>query len=439
MNKLTKRVVDAAEIRVNPYFIWCEELPGFGMRIYPSKKRVYYVDYRNSGGARKRMTLGTHGKLTTEEARKLAIATMGDVIRGEDPAEERATRRKSMTVEDLCDRYLAAADRGLIMGKRGLPKKASTLDIDRGRIKRHIVPLLGGKLVSELTQADVAKFIRDIASGKTAANEATKRKRGRAIVKGGMGTAARTVGLLGGILSFARAEGVVTANPTHGVKKPADGKRTRRLSPEEFAALGSALTAAQSEGEQWQAVTMVRLLALTGLRRGEAVKLKWAEVDLAGRAIRLADSKEGASVRPIGGAVVEMLATLPRRAGGVYVMPASRQSAKLAAKNEAPFGGVASSIERLMARAGLAGVTAHTLRHSYASTAGDLGYAEPTIAALLGHAAGSITSRYIHHLDAVLIAAADRVARTIALSMVAPKAAGESSGNIVRFRPRASG
>jgi integrase len=66
-----------------------------------------------------------------------------------------------------------------------------------------------------------------------------------------------------------------------------------------------------------------------------------------------------------------------------------------------------------MDRAKLKGVTPHTLRHSFASVAGDLGFTESTIAAMLGHAAGTVTSRYVHHLDSVLVAAADKVARAI--------------------------
>jgi integrase len=61
-------------------------------------------------------------------------------------------------------------------------------------------------------------------------------------------------------------------------------------------------------------------------------------------------------------------------------------------------------------------VTPHTLRHSFASLAGDLGYSEPTIAVLVGHKKQTITSRYIHSADAVLLAAADAVAdRTLEL------------------------
>src|SRR6476620_9427675 len=135
MPRLTKRIVDDAPAKSAKYFVWCSELPGFGIRIFPTGKRVYYADYRNSAGIRMRMSIGQHGKVTTEEARKLAISTLGAVVRGEDPAEERTTQRKSITVRELCDRYIAAAEKGLIYGKRNKPKKPSTIYVDRGRIE----------------------------------------------------------------------------------------------------------------------------------------------------------------------------------------------------------------------------------------------------------------------------------------------------------------
>jgi len=405
MAKLTKTVVDKAAPKSAPYFIWCSELPGFGVRVFPSGKRIYYADYRNKDGTRKRMSLGHHGKLTTEEARKLAVITLGEVLKGEDPAEERATRRSSLTVKELCDNYLQAADRGLIMGKGGKAKKASTLYSDRGRIDRHIRPLLGNKLVRDVTQADVSRFIRDVASGKTATDVKTDRKRGRAIVEGGTGTATRTAGLLGGILSFAVSEGVIPFNPATGVKRPADKRRQRRLTADEYKALGAALAAAEADVETAQGIKGAWLLALTGCRLGEVENLKWSEVDDDGGCFRLEDSKEGASVRPIGRPVFDVLATIDREDGNPYVLTALR--------GEGAFGGMPGAWGRIVKRAELAGVTPHTLRHSYASVAGDLGFTESTIAAMLGHAAGSVTSRYVHHLDSVLIAAADKVARTI--------------------------
>jgi integrase len=404
MPRLTKRVVDAAQPKEADYFIWCDDLPGFGLRVFASGKRSYLVQYR-AGGRTRRVTIGAHGLLTTEEARKEAMALLGQVAKGADPAEERASRRQSLTVKELCTAYLEAAEKGLIMGKGNRPKKVSTLYADKGRIKRHIIPLLGKRLVKDLTTADVNRFLRDVATGKTAAVEKTGQLRGKAVVKGGAGTAARTTGLLGGILSFAVSEGIVSTNPASGVRKPADGQRERRLSPGEYRQLGKTLQAAEDEGENAQAITGVWLLMLTGCRLSEIENLTWSEVDATGHCIRFGDTKEGASVRPIGAPALRVLAKAERKPQCPFVLPATRGRGR--------YGGLPGGIERIMERAGLYNITAHTLRHSYASVAGDLGYSESTIAALLGHAKGSVTSRYVHHLDAVLIAAADRVANTI--------------------------
>jgi len=402
--RLTKRVVDGAVVRPADYFIWCSDLPGFGVRIYPSGKRGYLVQYRADGRTR-RAKIGLHGHLTCEEARKQAMALLGQVAKGEDPAEDRVTQRKAMTVRDLCDRYKAAVEKGLIFGKRGLPKKTLTILSDLGRIDRHIIPLLGTRRVRDLTSVDVARFIRDVIQGKTAVVEKTLALRGKAVVKGGRGAAARSAGLLGGILSFAVSEGVIASNPATGVKKPASEPRTARLSPADYRALGIALDAAVRNGVNPTAIAAVRPLALTGCRKGEVLGLRWNEVDEAGRAFRLVDSKEGASVRPIGSAAFAVLAELDRREGVQWVLPGERR--------DLPYGGLKGVWRNVLQRAGLSGVTLHTLRHSFASVAGDLGYAESTIGALLGHASGTVTGRYTHILDSVLIAAADHVASTV--------------------------
>jgi site-specific recombinase XerD len=419
MPRLTKQIVDAAKSKERAYFIWCSDLRGFGARVHPTGGRVYYVDYRNRDGARKRMAIGAHGKITTEEARKLALQTLGDAVKGEDPASERATRRNALTVKQLCDDYMTAAGKGLIFGKRGQPKKPYTVSQDRARINRHIAPVLGRKLVRDLTRADVAKFIRDVTVGKTAVVERTK-PRGKAVVTGGAGTAARAANFLGAILTFAVSEGIVEHNVAHGVKRKADEKRTRRLTTDEYCDLGRALSEAEQDGETWQAVAGARLIALSACRLGEIIKLKWLEVDEKGGCFRLEDTKEGASVRPIGRRTFELLATLPRVDGNPYVLPAVRGGGT--------FGGLPHAFKRMAKRAGLTDVTPHVLRHSFASTAGDLGYSEPTIAAMLGHASGTVTSRYIHHLDAVLIAAASRVAARIDAAM------GGDAGEVVPFK-----
>lgn len=409
MSKLTKTIVDRAELREKQYTIWDGDLKGFGIFIHPTGTKTYFVDYRVAEGNRRRMTIGRHGSITTEQARKLAIETMGGIVlQREDPLLERRTRRASLTVAELCDNYLIAARNGLIISRSGKAKKSTTLETDAGRIERHIKPLLGRKLVVDLKRSDIAKFIRDVTAGKTAVKEKSTKLRGVTLVAGGAGTATRTTGLLGGILSYAVSEGIIENNPAHGVSKPAYKKRDRRLNAAEFHSLGEVLL--KHDHEPWQAIVGIRLLALTGCRLGEIVKLKWEEVDLEGQALRLGDSKTGASVRPIGKSVVELLKTIQPEQPVGFVLYGVRNP-------DISYGALDSAVDRLVKTAGLEGVTAHTLRHSFASVAADLNYSDSTIGSIIGHAGSTITSRYTHRLDSVLIAAADKISEEIIKQM----------------------
>lgn len=399
MVRLTKKKIDGLQPREKDFFEWDDEMPGFGLRVWPSGKKTYVAQYR-AGKQTRRFKIGVHGALTVEEARKQAKVVLGDVARGEDPQLDRSTRRKSMTVRELCEAYIEAAEKGLIFGKRGLPKKASTIYVDKGRVNRHVVPLLGSKLVQDVTTADVVKMMRDITVGKTAVDEKTSKLRGRAIVEGGAGTASQSVTLVSAVLTYAVSEGIVQQNVARGIKKPAVGKRTRRLDAKEYRAFGKALDAATDVA--WQGIVGTRLFLLTGFRLREIAALKWSEVDEVGSCFRLGDSKTGASVRPIGKLVFDVLETVSRHPGSAYVLPSPR-------KKGGHYASLDAAMDKLTEKAGLEGVTSHTLRHSYASVAGDMGFTEITISALLGHAAGNVTQRYVHHLDSVLIAAADKV------------------------------
>ena len=420
--KLTKRTLDSVKPKpTHDLFLWDDEVPGFGLRIKSSGVRSFIVQYRNGSGVSRRMTLGKFGVLTPDEARKMAKHTLAEVARGADPAARRAQDRDAMTVRQLCRIYLEAAEKGLILGKGKRPKKGSTLYIDRGRIERHILPLLGSRRVRDLTTPDILRFMRDVTTGKTADDVKTG-FRGRAIIEGGAGTASRTVGLLGGILSFAVSEGIIASNPVRGVKRPADNRREIRLTADQYRALGKAVAAADVGGENPSAVLAIRLLALTGCRRGEIERLQWDEVDLPGRCLRFSDSKEGKSIRPLGADAGRLLAKLTNDSR--YLLPGNAP--------DKPFVGLPKAWPRIVGKANLPDLTPHGLRHAFASVAVDLGYSEPTIAALLGHGTHSITGRYLHHLDSALLAAADKVAGEIAAMMAGQR----TSVKIVPLRPK---
>jgi len=165
MVKITKRVVEAAEAQEKDYLIWDDELPGFGLRVFSSGKRSYVIQYR-IGGRSRRYTIGLHGAWAPETARSEAKVQLGRVAGGDDPVEDRQLDHKAVTMKELCGRYFADLQAGLILRKGGRAKKASTIVTDTGRIERHIVPLIGTRRVKDLTKADINKVLKTLWPGR---------------------------------------------------------------------------------------------------------------------------------------------------------------------------------------------------------------------------------------------------------------------------------
>lgn len=401
MPKINKKAVDAAIPNGRDYVIWDSELPGFGLRVFASGKRSYVLQYRSLGRSR-RYTIGLHGVWTPDTARLEAKAQLGRIARGDNPAEEKQLDHRALTVKQLCELYRADLEAGLILGKGGRPKRATTIYTDLGRIKRHIIPLLGTRRVKDLTRADATKLLKEVMAGNTRASVKTDKLRGKSIVRGGPGTASRTLGLFGAILTYAINAGIIDSNPAHGIRKPKDQVRQRRLTEAEYRGLGQMLAEIGFDHTYSTSADIIRLLALTGCRRSEIIGLRWDEIDFEGSCLRLAESKEGYSIRPVGLPVLEFLEERRPYADGDYVFTGLR--------NSPVFGAFPHQWDRIFKDSALDGVTAHVLRHSFASLANDLGFTEVTIAALVGHAKGSVTSKYIHTLDSALVMAADTIA-----------------------------
>jgi integrase len=397
--KLTKLTVDNAKPENSDYFLWDADLKGFGLKVAKGGRKSYVCKYRVGSGRTaptRRMTIGAHGSpWTVDQARAEVRKVLGRVANGEDPAREKQEIKKQITVAELCDLYM----------KQGITiKKASTIATDKGRIERHIKPLIGKKKVPDVTRADVKRFLQDVANGKTA-NDVKTGLHGRAIVKGGKGTATRTVGLLGGIFSFAFDCGLINENPVRGVKRFPDKKGDRYLSQQELVGLGNALRKASEDGENPFALAILKLLIFTGARKGEVETLQWREVDFERGYLRLSDSKTGQKIIPLNAGALQVLHDVQRLDGAEYVFPAYR--------GKGHYEGSPKVWRRIREKAGLNDVRIHDLRHSFASIAVSGGASLPIIGALLGHANSATTQRYAHLHDDPLRAASEAVGSKI--------------------------
>lgn len=400
--KLTKRAIDAVRPPETKHVIlWDTEVKGFGLRIMASGIKTFVLQYRNVEGTKRRMNLGRFGVLTVESARDLARLKLAEVIVGEDPADKVRQDRKGMTVSEMCNWYLEEARAGNILGRKNVPIKSSSLDLDESRIRTHIVPLLGKRIVKNLTIAIVEQMQTDVKNGKTA-KPRTGGRGGKA--SGGPGVAGRCVGTLQAIIGHAKHKGLLETHPTLGAKKLAGNKKTRRLSTAEIEMLGKAIAYAEASGENPVALGVLRMLLLTGYRRQEAQAMhrSWVHPDRG--YVAFPDTKGGAQIRAIGPAAIKILEGQTQIAGNPHLFPSM--------VGDGPFTAVSDCLKRMCALAGIKGVTPHTLRHTFGSVAGDLGFSELTIRAMLGHASQNVTQDYVH-IDEALKLAVERTSGRI--------------------------
>ena len=380
MPKLTKRTVDAAEVRSSDYFVWDDELPGFGLRVLPSGRKGYVVQYR-AGRRSRRISLGPSTVLACEQARNQAMTIIAAVRNGEDPAAKRDTDREALTVTELADRF----DKEHI----ALRVKASTGKEYRRNLKRFILPALGRLRVNEVTRVDVAKFHHDLRHIPYQAN--------------------RCLEIISKMCSLAEIWGLRPdgSNPRKHIKKYAEEKRERFLSPAEINRVGEVLREMESEGvELASGIAATRLLILTGCRLSEIMTLQWEHIDFSRRALRLPDSKTGAKIVHLGQPAIEVLEKVERIEKNPWVIVGTKPGARLT--DLQPFW------QRVRARAGLKDVRIHDLRHTFASIAVASGQGLPMIGKLLGHTQVQTTARYAHLAADPVLAAADQVSKSLA-------------------------
>ncbi len=363
MPKLTKRAVEALPVEAKDYFVWDSQIAGFGVRVMPSGAKTYQAQYRK-GGRTRRVSIGRHGKITVDEARKLAKELMGQVAKGENPAEEIAQHRRAPTVAALCERFFDTHVRERC--------KPSTQGEYRRAIDLFIVPAIGSFKVVDVERKDIAELHHKFRDKPYQAN--------------------RTLGVLSKMFNLAEIWGLRPdgSNPCRHVPKYREEKRERFLSQDELQRLGQALTDAERDGSESPfVVAAFRLLILTGCRLGEIQTLQWTFITDTG--MELPDTKTGARRIPLPQAARAVLSALPRLADNPYVV-AGAVPGHYATDLQKPW-------RRIRKRAGLHDVRIHDLRHTYASNAVSSGMPIQMVGRLLGHSQIQTTMRYAHLAD----------------------------------------
>jgi integrase len=383
---LSKRSVEAAVWHGRPGsadYRWDDELPAFGIRVYPSGRKSFVVSYRAQGRLHF-LTLGRFGPMTAQEARTCALETLAAVRRGEDPAGDRLSHRKAPTVADLADRFMREHAR--------LRKKPSSIETDERIWQRHVLPRLARRKVAEVTRDDVYRLHADMAATPYQAN--------------------RLVAVLSKAFNLAEVWGWRQdgSNPCRHLQRYREEKKERFLSPAELGRLAGALVEAEhAQLEVPAVIAAIRLLILTGCRVAEILTLRWQEVDLEQRCLKLSDSKTGRKTVYLNTAAMEILAHIDRSDDSPYVIRG--------AKPDSHLGDLTRPWFKIRHRAGLDDVRLHDIRHTYASYGAGLGLSLPIIGKLLGHTQPITTQRYAHLAADPMREAAERIGAGLQLAL----------------------
>ncbi|EKE09312.1 MAG: hypothetical protein ACD_16C00193G0009 [uncultured bacterium] len=372
MPKFTKRFVES--ITPDPektLKYWDAELKGFGLIVLPSGRRTYCIEYRNTDRMKKRLKIGVHGQITTEEARELAKKRMGQVAHGEDPAEQKKQVSRLATMADLAQDYIE---------RHGYKKRRRSLQGDQGLLTNVILPNLGRLKVLHVTRQDIESLHKNLQTTPYKANH--------------------SLALLSKMFSLAVAWGWRDDNPVQGIERFQEEKRDRWLNDEELQRLFSVL----DQHPNHLTAYVFKFLLLTGARKGEALGATWNQFDLEKgvwtKPAHLTKQNKKEHL-PLSDKALEVLQSVKRLVSqdSAYVFPG-----KVDGK---PLQEIKTFWKRVIKEAHLENVRIHDLRHTHASHLVSSGLSLSIVGKLLGHTQASTTQRYAHLADEPLRQAAE--------------------------------
>ncbi len=376
---LTARLARDSKASGKDIILFDKALPGFGLRIHPSGRKVWIVQARIEGRSR-RIVIARHGEMDLAQARRRARALLARIRAGGNPAEDIRREKETPTFRAFDGEYL----------RRSEPHwKPSGRETVRVYLKARILPAFATMPLDAIGPEDVAAWF-----------DAASRDR--------PGAANRALEILRAMMNRAEEWGLRErgANPCLGIAFNPKKKIARFLDMDELARLGRALD--KHEARWPEVVAAIRLLALTGCRRSEVLDLRWRNIGAV--ALNLEDSKTGPRSVPLGQAARALIEALPgARDPDAFLFPRHVEG-----RGE---WSLTNCWRTVCADAGLGRLRLHDLRHTAASQAVMAGENLPLVGKLLGHRRHRTTAGYAHLADAHLVEAAEKVGRLVARAM----------------------
>ncbi|MFN0263970.1 tyrosine-type recombinase/integrase [Tepidamorphus sp. 3E244] len=391
MPNLSKRIVDTEKADGKRRIVWDSAVAGFGLLVLPSGTKSFVLQYRNSHGRSRRMTLGRYGTLTVDQARKCARELLVDVSKNRDPIALKVQKRTAPKVKDLFDKYLIDH-----VERHNAPSTQATI---RDLVQRIILPKIGTLPADAVTRADVAKLHSGMASIPRQANY--------------------VLSVISKAFNCAEAWGMRSefSNPVRGIKRYKENHRDRFLDDQELTRLGAVLNEAEKLGLPWAikapaskqkhlpkdvetrrtpvdpfVLAAIRLLLFTGARLSEVLTLEWRHVDLDARTLSLPARKGGGrALHPMNEATAKILEGILQFEDSPFVLPRVRDPQRHLAKEV-----VENAWQRVRHHAQIPDVRLHDLRHTVGTFAARSGGNAFLIGHLLRHANISMTSRYVN-------------------------------------------
>ena len=377
---LTARLARETKPGERDVFLFDRALPGFGLRVHRSGAKAWIVQTRIEGKSR-RIVIARYGEMDLVQARRRARDMLARVQAGDNPADDIRKEKTAPTVAMLADEYLRRCD------PYWKPSGRKTIRI---YLKARILPAFGKMAVERVGPEEVAAWF----------DEASRDR---------PGAANRAFEILRSMMFRAEEYGFREpgTNPCLGIRKNPRRNVARFLDTDELARLGRALDAHEAE---WpEAVAAIRLLALTGCRRGEVLDLRWR--DIGENAIALPDSKTGPRSVPLGEAARAIVEALPGpRDPDAFLFP--KNAGRKSPNN------MLACWRTVCDDAKLGKVRLHDLRHTAASHAVMSGENLPLVGKLLGHRRHETTAGYAHLADGHLVETAEKVGSIIAEAMM---------------------